>query len=68
MRVLILVGISLAAFAVEPVAGQFPETPSIGVMLDDVGIDLGSPVSKTYFDRRPFAFSGKINKINVALK
>jgi arylsulfatase len=34
----------------------------------DVGTDLGSPVSKLYYDRRPFAFSGKINKIAVALK
>ena len=27
----------------------------------DVGIDLGSPVSLDYFDRRPFAFDGKID-------
>ena len=25
----------------------------------DVGVDLGSPVSLDYFDRRPFAFNGK---------
>ena len=34
----------------------------------DVGTDLGSPVSLNYFDRRPFAFDGKINKMSVALK
>jgi arylsulfatase len=34
----------------------------------DVGIDLGSPVSLDYFDRRPFKFSGKIEKITVDLK
>ena len=34
----------------------------------DVGIDLGSPVSLDYFDRRPFAFSGKIEEVKVELK
>jgi hypothetical protein len=34
----------------------------------DVGIDLGSPVSLDYFDRRPFAFNGKINEVRVELK
>ena len=34
----------------------------------DVGVDLGSPVSLVYFDRRPFRFSGKIDKVEVDLK
>jgi arylsulfatase A-like enzyme len=34
----------------------------------DVGVDLGSPVSLEYFDRRPFAFNGKIRVVNVELK
>jgi len=34
----------------------------------DVGVDLGSPVSMDYFDRRPFAFDGKISAVNVQLK
>jgi len=34
----------------------------------DVGIDLGSPVSLDYFDRRPFPFNGKIGKVEVNLK
>lgn len=34
----------------------------------DVGVDLGSPVSMVYFDRRPFAFEGTIRKIEVTLK
>ena len=34
----------------------------------DVGIDLGSPVSLDYFDRRPFAFDGKIATVDVTLK
>jgi arylsulfatase len=34
----------------------------------DVGTDLGSPVSKLYYDRRPFAFTGKIKEVNIQLK
>jgi len=34
----------------------------------DVGIDLGSPVSLDYFDRRPFAFTGTIKEVKVELK
>lgn len=34
----------------------------------DVGTDLGSPVSLAYFDRRPFAFDGKIDSLLVYLK
>ena len=31
----------------------------------DVGMDLNSPVSLDYFDRMPFKFNGKIEKINI---
>lgn len=31
----------------------------------DVGVDLGSPVSLDYYDRAPFRFNGKIEKINI---
>jgi arylsulfatase len=31
----------------------------------DVGVDLGSPVALDYFDRAPFKFNGKIEKINI---
>ena len=34
----------------------------------DVGTDLGSPVSLDYFDRRPFPFDGKIERVSVELK
>ena len=34
----------------------------------DVGVDLGSPVSLDYFDRRPFQFDGKIEKVEVQIK
>ena len=33
----------------------------------DVGMDLGSPVSYHYYEKRPFAFTGKINSLNVKL-
>ena len=33
----------------------------------DVGIDLGSPVSQTYYDKRPFAFDGKIGEVKIEL-
>ncbi len=33
----------------------------------DVGIDLGSPVSINYDERRPFAFDGKIKTVDVVL-
>ena len=32
----------------------------------DVGRDSYSPVSEAYFDRKPFAFNGKINRLHVA--
>jgi hypothetical protein len=34
----------------------------------DVGVDLGSPVSLDYAERRPFAFDGKIDTVKVSLK
>jgi arylsulfatase len=33
----------------------------------DVGVDLGSTVSLSYYDRRPFAFTGKIESVQVQL-
>jgi hypothetical protein len=47
----------------QPVALAFTTSETF-----DVGTDLGSPVSKIYYDRRPFAFSGKIKKFAVAQK
>ncbi len=31
----------------------------------DIGVDLGSPVALDYYDRAPFRFNGKIEKINI---
>ncbi|MGI9241558.1 MAG: arylsulfatase [Verrucomicrobiales bacterium] len=33
----------------------------------DVGVDLGSPVSSHYYDRRPFEFDSKIDTVRVKL-
>ena len=34
----------------------------------DVGKDLGSPVALDYYDRAPFKFNGKIEKIHISYK
>jgi arylsulfatase len=34
----------------------------------DVGVDLGSPVGREYFDRAPFRFNGRISRFEVRLK
>ena len=34
----------------------------------DIGIDLGSTVADSYYERRPFKFDGKIESVNVRLK
>jgi hypothetical protein len=31
----------------------------------DIGTDLGSPVSLDYYDKAPFAFTGKIGQVRV---
>ena len=31
----------------------------------DVGVDLGSPVSRDYFDRRPFKFRGRSKRFGL---
>ena len=34
----------------------------------DVGVDLGSVVSRDYAERRPFKFDGRIEQVRVELK
>lgn len=34
----------------------------------DVGIDLGSPVGREYFERAPFRFDGNIKRVEIQLK
>ena len=34
----------------------------------DVGVDLGSPVARDYFERAPFKFTGKIHEVRVQMK
>jgi arylsulfatase len=45
------------------VAGAFSASETL-----DIGVDLGSPVSLDYFDRRPFPFNGRIGAVNVDLR
>lgn len=45
------------------VAGAFSASETL-----DVGMDLGSPVSLDYFDRAPFRFDGRIEKVEVQLQ
>jgi arylsulfatase len=42
--------------------------PAAFAASESFGIDLGSPVSPDYFDRRPFRFNGKIEKAAVAFE
>jgi hypothetical protein len=44
------------------VAGAFSASETL-----DIGVDLGSPVSFDYFERRPFAFTGQIGAVTVDL-
>ena len=32
----------------------------------DIGVCLGSPVSMDYYDKAPFAFDGRIDRVHVA--
>jgi hypothetical protein len=34
----------------------------------DIGMDLGAVVSPSYHDKAPFAFNGKIEKVEFELK
>ena len=47
----------------QTVPGAFTATETF-----DVSVDLGSPVSEAYAERRPFAFDGRIHKVEVSLK
>ncbi|MBD9529577.1 arylsulfatase [Paracoccus sp. PAR01] len=52
----------------ELASGRVPETASIGFTPNDsfdVGRDTQSPVSSAYYDRAPFAFTGKIDSFTV---
>ena len=52
-----------AAKLVQTVPAAFSATESF-----DVGIDLGSPVSSAYAEKRPFEFNGTIDSLKVELK
>jgi arylsulfatase len=54
-------GADVASVAVaRSVPAAFTASETFGV-----GVDLGSPVSPDYFDRRPFRFTGTIDYVDV---
>ncbi len=56
-------GAAVAEVAVaQTVPAAFTASETFGV-----GVDLGSPVSPDYFDRRPFHFEGRIERMDVEI-
>jgi hypothetical protein len=52
----------------EVAQGKVPRSAPLAFTANDafdVGRDSYSPVSQAYFDRKPFAFNGKIDSLNV---
>ncbi|MGE0281878.1 MAG: arylsulfatase, partial [Rhizobiaceae bacterium] len=52
----------------EVAKGQVPRSAPLTFTANDsfdVGRDSYSPVSLTYFDRKPFAFNGKIEQVKI---
>jgi arylsulfatase len=52
----------------EVAKGRVPRTATLGFTANDafdVGIDSYSPVAQAYFDRKPFMFNGKIEKVHI---
>lgn len=52
----------------EVAKGTVPRTAVLAFTANDafdVGTDSYSPVSEAYFDRKPFTFNGKINKLHI---
>lgn len=50
------------------VQGKVPVTAPLAFTANgtlDIGTSTASPVSPAYFDKAPFAFSGKIDKVNI---
>jgi arylsulfatase len=52
----------------EMTKGTVPRTAALAFTANDafdVGMDSYSPVSDAYFDRRPFRFNGKIDRVQI---
>ena len=52
----------------EVARGRVPRTATLAFTANDafdVGMDSYSPVSEAYFDRKPFSFNGKIEKVRI---
>lgn len=55
----------------EVAKGRVPRTAALAFTANDafdVGTDSYSPVSQAYFDRAPFTYNGRINKVHIAYK
>jgi len=61
---LLVDGVEVAQGEIEKVVpGRFSATETL-----DIGMDLGSPVSRSYAAKAPFAFSGKIDNVRFDLE
>ena len=48
--------------------GKVPRTAALAFTANDafdVGMDSYSPVSEAYYDRKPFTFNGRIDRLHV---
>ncbi len=60
--------VSIRVNGTEAAKGRVPRTAVLGFTANDafdVGTDSYSPVSLAYFDRAPFTFSGRIERVNI---
>ena len=63
LRVVIKVNGKEAASGVVPVSAPLLFTANDCL---DIGTDLGSPVSVDYYDKAPFKFNGRIERVHVS--
>ncbi len=60
--------ISIRVNGIEMAKGRVPRTAALAFTANDsfdVGIDSYSPVSLAYFDRAPFKFNGRIDRVHI---
>lgn len=65
-------GVGVLSVDGKPIAdGPIERTIGIRISLDktfDIGEDTGTPIIEDYVDKRPFRFTGKLNKLTIELK
>ena len=60
--------ISIRVNGSEVARGRVPRTAVLAFTANDafdVGTDSYSPVAQDYFDRKPFSFNGRIEKVHI---